>query len=99
MTAREIIAACEAIGIVLTRNGGSVHVHATHGELPSDIRAAIITNKPELMSILPPRECPGPSWQRDWQGRWVDLTGLHVNGSTATPHELGSISKGLHHAN
>jgi hypothetical protein len=24
--------------------------------------------------------CPGPTWQRDWKGQWVDLTGLRPGG-------------------
>ena len=98
MTAREVVTACQAIGITLTRNGPSVHVHAPTGELPAELRAAVMANKAELLTLLPPRESPGPGWQQDWQGRWVDLTGLHLGG-TALPHQLGSISKGIRQCN
>ena len=79
MTAAALLAICARLGITLAVEGSGIRVRGprpAREELLPEIRRL----KPELVKVLRQSACPGPTWQKDWRGQWVDLAGLHGGG-------------------
>jgi hypothetical protein len=93
MSARALLATCAQRGVTLTPEGDGLRVR---GPRPArdELLPAIRKLKPELLAVLKrpalpgttsmatthAPSCPGPAWQKDWCGRWVNLAGLHGGG-------------------
>jgi hypothetical protein len=75
MSAATLLATCARLGVALTVEGESIRVRG-----PAHVRDQLLPEirrlKPELRKVLHQAGCPGPTWQKDWRGRWVDLAGL-----------------------
>lgn len=55
MNPLQVLLLCWAAGAVLTRDGDRLHVEASKGSMPPELLAALRTNKPALLAILPAR--------------------------------------------
>jgi hypothetical protein len=79
VSAHALLATCAQLGVTLTPEGDALRVRGprpARDELLPEIRKL----KPELLKVLREAGCPGPTWQKDWRGQWVDLAGLHGGG-------------------
>ena len=79
MTVAVLLATCARHGITLTPEGDGIRVRGLR-EVREQLRGDIQRLKPELLKVLREAGCPGPTWQKDWRGQWVNLAGLHGGG-------------------
>jgi hypothetical protein len=88
MTALAVIALCRSRGVQLVPDGGRLLLRGPQASRDA-VREIVRGRKLELLAVLreprtPASDCPGPTWHKDWQGKWVDLSGAH-GGRDALP--------------
>lgn len=79
MTVAVLLATCARLGVTLAPEGNGIRVRGPR-HVREQLRPEIRRLKPELLRTLQQGACPGPTWQKDWRGRWIDLAGLHGGG-------------------
>jgi hypothetical protein len=79
MTAVEVHAIAEELGVKLTVANGKLRVDAPIGVLTEELKAALAENKAGLLALLRgPPPCPDPSAPASQFGRWLsDLTAFN----------------------
>jgi hypothetical protein len=61
MSARDLLRDCRERGVLIRNDGGALLVKPIRGDLPTDIRARLVAQKPAVLKALeaPAPKCPG----------------------------------------